>query len=49
MEGRAAPTLTIKVDEEARRASLVVTDNGVGISSENLGRIFDPFFTTKGP
>lgn len=23
------------------------SDDGVGISSENLGRIFDPFFTTK--
>jgi len=28
-------------------AVLEVTDNGIGISSENLSRIFDPFFTTK--
>ncbi len=25
-----------------------VSDNGCGISAENLNRIFDPFFTTKG-
>jgi hypothetical protein len=27
---------------------LEVTDDGVGIAEEDLGRIFDPFFTTKG-
>jgi PAS domain S-box-containing protein len=25
-----------------------ITDTGIGISPENLGRIFEPFFTTKG-
>ncbi|XLM19966.1 ATP-binding protein, partial [Chromobacterium piscinae] len=24
-----------------------ISDNGKGISPENLGRIFDPFFTTR--
>lgn len=28
--------------------SLVVRDNGLGISPENLERIFEPFFTTRG-
>ncbi len=28
-------------------ARVEVTDNGQGISPENLGRIYDPFFTTK--
>ncbi len=26
---------------------ITITDNGTGISQENIGKVFDPFFTTK--
>lgn len=40
--------IVILVDQEERQAVLSVTDNGVGISAENLERIWEPLFTTKG-
>ncbi len=39
----------ILVETRVREGSveLVVTDNGIGVSTENQKKIFDPFFTTK--
>lgn len=33
--------------EEGNYVSVMITDNGSGITEENLRKIFDPFFTTK--
>lgn len=34
--------------EEPNRVGVSITDDGCGISGENLNHIFDPFFSTKG-
>lgn len=39
--------ITITTQFAAQFIRIAVTDNGPGISPENLKRIFDPFFTTK--
>lgn len=40
-------TIVIDIKKENRMATLRVTDNGCGMTSEVLARIFEPFFTTK--
>ena len=37
----------IKMTESATYAHVVVSDNGSGISPDNLSKLFQPFFTTK--
>lgn len=37
----------VRTHLEGDSVVIAVSDNGVGISPENLNRIFDPFFTTK--
>ncbi len=44
--GKLAVRAAIQEDAELR---VDVTDTGVGIPPENLGKVFDPFFTTKEP
>ncbi len=41
--------INIKTETGKNEAIITITDNGCGISPENLKRIFDPFFTTKEP
>lgn len=40
-------TVTAMPDPAAGVAAIIVTDSGVGIPEEDLGKIFDPFYTTK--
>jgi len=44
MDGVISILATVGDDQ---RVLLVVTDNGKGISKQNLPRVFDPFFTTR--
>ena len=40
-------TLTVRTTHDDRTIDIIVSDTGVGISRENIGKIFDPFYTTK--
>jgi signal transduction histidine kinase len=39
--------ITTRLSPDERKALLKITDNGCGISKEDLSHIFDPFFTKK--
>jgi two-component system NtrC family sensor kinase len=41
------PQITIKTSQHNGYVIISISDNGPGISPENMKRIFDPFFTTK--
>jgi two-component system, NtrC family, sensor kinase len=46
MNGRGG-VLRISTRRDGDRLALAVSDQGEGVSKDNLARIFDPFFTTK--
>lgn len=41
--------IKIRTKTRNKQLQIQITDNGCGISEENLSKIFDPFFTTKDP
>jgi signal transduction histidine kinase len=43
----AQPTLTIKTSKAGEDVAIAVSDNGPGISIENLSKVREPLFTTK--
>jgi PAS domain S-box-containing protein len=45
--GRLDKRLTVRVSHDHAGVSIAITDNGVGIPSENLGKIFNHGFTTR--
>ncbi|SDF67956.1 transporter substrate-binding domain-containing protein [Sporolituus thermophilus] len=47
LEERPSPRLQIVGEGQDGYAILTITDNGVGISRENINHIFEPFFSTK--
>jgi two-component system NtrC family sensor kinase len=47
IEAHNGGTLTITTEKVGDTIKASFTDDGLGISKENLGHLFDPFFTTK--
>jgi len=45
--GSQGGELTVTVSAVDESAEIVITDNGCGISEDNMKKIFTPFFTTK--
>ena len=39
--------LTVQAGTSRKNLNLTITDQGVGISPEDISRIFEPYFTTK--
>ena len=46
-EGRAKGSITLEVKEENNTVSLYYSDDGKGLSEEELSKLFDAFYTTK--
>lgn len=50
LEGKTNGRIRIEISESPKKSNMIfvhITDNGIGISPDDLERIFNPFFTTK--
>ncbi len=47
MEGTENARLLIRLTTDANQIICEITDNGCGISTENMGRLFEPYYTSK--
>ena len=47
IEGGGEITFTTRPASGKKAIDILVSDNGKGISKENMPRVFEPFFTTK--
>jgi signal transduction histidine kinase len=41
------PKIEVEVGDDAKNVIITITDNGSGISEENIDKVFEPKFTTK--
>lgn len=41
------PKITVTVKDEIENISIIISDNGIGITEENESKVFEPKFTTK--
>jgi len=39
--------IVVRLSDDGDQVTMAVTDPGIGIPPENMGKLFDPFFTTK--
>jgi two-component system NtrC family sensor kinase len=47
IEGQGEVCLTARMNESGDMVEIRISDNGCGISQENMSKLFTPFFTTK--
>ncbi|PKD21752.1 histidine kinase [Salegentibacter salinarum] len=47
MDGQKNPRIMVSIHEEASDVFVIISDNGAGISEENIEKVFEPKFTTK--